>query len=87
MKKLLLTAVLTLGLATSANAEVEKMPLVTDGGGFGDLKFSSQFVAVAAVGLMAVYAIQQNAYNCKIVKTGPKPGTNYTNEKSVCTKS
>lgn len=43
-------------------------------------------VVVAAVTVVAMAAIEQNDYTCEIVKTAPKPGTNYTNQKSICTK-
>jgi len=82
MKALLLTAVLSLGLIGSANATEEAM--VTGNGGLGQLAVASKIVGAAAVGLVAVYAIQQNKFDCTISKTAPLPGTNYTNEKSVC---
>ena len=31
-------------------------------------------------------AAASNEYTCKIVKTAPRPGENYTNEKSICVK-
>jgi len=84
MKKAILTVVLSIGLIGSASATAEKMPVVTGSGGFSNLSGGSQFVAGAAVALVVAYAIQQNKYTCTISKTAPKPGTNYTNEKSTC---
>lgn len=84
--KMILTALLTLGLMGSAHATVEEMPVVAPGG-FSNLSGGSQFVAAAAIGLIAVYAIQQSEYDCVIKKVAPLPGTNYANEKSVCTKN
>ena len=84
MKKTIL-AVMLMGLIGSASATVEKMPVVVEeSGGLSELTSASQLVLASAIGLVTVYAIQQNKYTCTISKTAPKPGTNYTNEKSTC---
>jgi hypothetical protein len=81
MKKALLVLPLLLGLSTQVNATE-----IVHAGGWAHVAPATKLAAISGFGLMAYYAYQSNDYTCKIVKTPPKPGTNYTNEKSVCTK-
>jgi len=87
MKTLLLTFVLSLSLISGASATTTSVPFCEANacaGGLSGLSAASQIVGAATIGLVAVYAIQQNKFDCTITKTAPLPGTNYTNEKSVC---